>query len=184
MKVGHILPGVALVVSLLFPAVPASAQPASGGSVAAADAAEAAFPPAGQVNRYVIPNYSSQTGATSRSFAVVTIHNSGTASCNAGVQFQYAFGTTNVCSITLPIPAGQSRLFCTRPVDGPLTSCSVACPGSGLTFNIGHAYVSSGSTCRIAVDAQQYFTRDAADDLIESQSRLSIVKPTASNLGD
>ena len=61
---------------------------------------------------------------------------------------------------------------------------AVACPGAGLTFNIGHAYVSSGSTCRIAVDAQQYYTRDAGDDLIESQSRLTIVKPTASNLGD
>ena len=184
MKVGRIALSVAVVFALLSPAVPALAQPASGGSVGAEDAAEAAFPPAGQVTKYVIPNYSSQAGAASRSFAVVTIHNSGTASCNAGVQFQYAFGTTNVCSITLPIPAGQSRLFCTRPVDGPLTACSIACPGAGLTFNIGHAYVSSGSTCRIAVDAQQYYTRDAADDLIESQSKLTIVKPTASNLGD
>jgi hypothetical protein len=175
---------IALVFALVFPAVPASAQPASGGSVGAEIAAEAAAPPAGQVARYVIPNYSSQAGATSRSFAVVTIHNSGTTTCNAGVQFQFAFGTTNQCSITLPIPAGQSRLFCTRPVDGPLASCSISCPGAGLTFNVGHAFVSSVSTCRIAVDAQQYFTRDAADDLIESQSRLTIVKPTASNLGD
>jgi hypothetical protein len=183
MKVGRIALSLALVFAVLFPAVPALAQ-SSGGSVSPQDAAEAASPPAGQVNRYIIPNYTSQTFNPTRSFAVVTIHNAGTTTCNAGVQFQFAFGTTNVCSISLPIPAGQSRLFCTRPVNDPLAPCSISCPGGGLTFNTGHGFVSSGSTCRIAVDAQQYFTRDAADDFIESQSKLTLVKPTASNLGD
>ena len=181
------------VFALLLATVPSWAQPSSGeglpGEVLTPTSPTgpstlAASPPAGQVARYVIPTYVSQTAFATRSVAIVSIHNSGTTTCNTGVQFQFAFGTTNICSITQAIPAGQSRIFCSRPVSDPLPPCSVSCPGGGLTFNTGHAFVSSGSTCRIAVDAQQYYTRDAADDFIESQSRLSVVKVNASNLGD
>src|SRR5215469_3377625 len=80
------------------------------------------------------------------------------------------------------------RLFCSRPVADPLAPCSISCPAPGLTFNTGHAYVDSTYTiptcANIAVDAQEVFTRDPADSLIESMSRLSIVKLNQPSIGD
>ncbi len=184
--------GFAFALALLFVAGPVYAQPLSSAEDASADVdSQAAAPPAGQVARYVIPNYTSQATAPTRSVTVVTVHNNQpgavATSCNVGVQFQFAFGVANVCSITLAIPAGQSRLFCSRPVNDPLAPCSISCPGAGLIFNTGHAFVSStnnAACARIAVDAQQFFTRDAADDLVESQSKLSVVKIGLGNIGD
>lgn len=185
------LASVGLVLVLLCAVVPALAQSRSSGEEASVSVESLApSPPAGQIARYLIPNYTSQTTnptTGSRSFTVVTVHNQSTVTCNVGVQFQFAFGVTNVCSITLSIPAGQSRLFCSRPVNDPTAPCSVSCPGVGLTFNTGHAFVSSTNTlfCQfLGVDAQQYFTRDLNDNFIESQSKLSLVTINASNLGD
>jgi hypothetical protein len=145
-------------------------QPAGAKSVVAA--------PVGQVDRYRIPNYTSQTRLPgSRSFVVVTIENNSSVSCAAAVSFQFAFGTSDICVISLTIPSKQSRLFCSRPVNDPLAPCSISCPGSGLTFNTGHANVSSTNTldcAKISVDAQQFFTKDAADDNVESQSKLTV----------
>jgi len=145
-----------------------------------------ATPPPGQVNRYTIPNYTSQATAATRSFVGLTILNNSAVTCNAAVSFQYAFGTTNICVINFSIPAFQSAIYCSRAGHDPLTPCSVSCSPE-LTFNTGHAYVSSDnvSGCQnIAVDAQQYFTRDTADDLIESQSKLTVTKFNQPNKGD
>lgn len=146
------------------------------------------FPPPGEGTRYVVPYYTSETVlGGDRSVAVVNVYNQALVSCNVTVEFQYATGTTNVCSITLTIPSKTSRVFCSRPVGDPLAPCEISCPGSGLTFNTGHAYVDSTFTtacANIAVDAQEFFTRDPADSLIESMSRLSIVKLNQPSLGD
>jgi hypothetical protein len=143
----------------------------------------------GQEARYVLPYYTSQTfliGA--RSVTAVTVYNqSTTRACDVGVQFQLAFGTTNVCSISLSIPPTESRLFCSRPVSDPLFPCSESCPGAGLTFNTGHAFVSStsNSACaQIAVDAQLAFTSDPSDNPVEGITKLSIVKINEGNFGD
>lgn len=149
---------------------------------------QAPSPPAGQSARYVLPYYTSQTTTPpgARSTTVVNVYNQNAIACNVGVQFQFAFGTTNVCSITLSIPAKESRLFCSRPVNDPLAPCSVSC-SPALAFNTGHAFVSSttGTDCaKIAVDAQLAFTRDAADDLLEGITKLSIVTINAKNKGD
>ena len=147
------------------------------------------MPPAGQEARYVLPFYTSQTllpGA--RSVTLVSVYNQNTTTtCMAGVQFQLGFGTTNVCSISLSIPPTQSRRFCSRPVNDPLFPCTVSCPGAGLTFNTGHAFVSSTSNflcAEIAVDAQLAFTRDPADNLVEGITKLSIIGINQGNFGD
>jgi hypothetical protein len=144
--------------------------------------------PAGQVDRYKIPNYTSQTmfGAN-RSFVEVTIENNSGHSCDAAVGFQFAFGTTDICSINLTIPSKQSRIYCSRPVPDllGLASCTVSCPGSGLTFNTGHAHVSSSTSVGcddISVDAQQFFTT-GVDTLVASQSKLTVTK-LDKNIGD
>ena len=184
-----------LVSTILLATAPVHARPlssAEGDASVDVGAPAVATPPAGQIARYVLPNYTSQTlFSGARSVAVVSVHNNqppGVATtCNVSVQFQFAFGVADVCSITLAIPPGQSRLFCSRPVNDPLAACSISCPGAGLTFNTGHAYVSStnnAACARIAVDAQQYFTRDGTDDLVESQSKLSVVKINLGNIGD
>lgn len=149
----------------------------------------ASFPPPGEATRYVLPYYTSQTLLSGdRSVAVVKVYNQAKVSCNLTVEFQYATGITDVCSITLAIPGKECALFCSRPVADPLAPCSISCPAPGLTFNTGHAYVDSTYTiptcANIAVDAQEVFTRDPADSPIESMSRLSIVKPNQPSIGD
>ncbi len=149
---------------------------------AGAGAGVVATAPAGQVNRYVIPNYTSQSLAATRSIAAVTIMNNTGAPCNAAVAFQFASATTDTCVITLSIPARQSRIFCSRPIGDPVVPCQISC-NPPLTFNTGHAFVSStiGNRCaRISVDAQQYFLRDANDDFVKSQSRLTVTTLTGS----
>jgi hypothetical protein len=139
-----------------------------------------------QIQRYTIPNYTSQNRATTRSFVAVTILNNATTSCNASVSFQFAFGTTNVCLINQLILAKQSRIYCSRLVRDPVAPCSVSCSPE-LTFNTGHAYVSSDNTVacgNIDVDAQQYFTEGPADDHVDSQSKLTITKFNVPNNGD
>jgi len=135
----------------------------------------ALFPPPGEATRYVLPYYTSQTLLSGdRSVAVVNVYNQAKVSCNLTVEFQYATGITDVCSITLAIPGKESALFCSRPVADPLAPCSISCPAPGLTFNTGHAYVDSTYTiptcANIAVDAQEVFTRDPADSPIEAMN--------------
>lgn len=199
MRKATIAAGITLSGLLFFTCVEAQAQEAaerrqgtSAGERAPAVAAEAraAAPPSGQVARYVVPYYMSQnllTGA--RSTTMVDVYNQSSIACNVGVQFQFAFGTSNICGITLSIPPKQSRLFCSRPVNDPLFPCSVSCPGAGLTFNTGHAFVSStadpNSDCaRIAVHAQLAFTRDPADNQVEGTTRLTVVEINDGNKGD
>ena len=139
-----------------------------------------------EVQRYTIPNYTSQNRVTTRSFVAVTILNNATTSCNASVSFQFAFGTTNICVINQWIPAKQSRIYCSRLVKDPVTPCSVSCSPE-LTFNTGHAYVSSDNTAacgNIDVDAQQYFTEGSADDHVDSQSKLTVTRFNVPNNGD
>jgi len=147
-------------------------------------------PPAGQATRYVIPYYTSQTLLSgARSTTMVDVYNQSAITCDVSIQFQYAFGTTNTCSINLSIPPKQSRLFCSRSVNDPLFPCTISCPGAGLTFNTGHAFVSSTNDnnlecARIAIHAQLAFTRDAADDQVEGTTRLSVVEINQGNKGD
>ena len=89
----------------------------------------ALFPPPGEATRYVLPYYTSQTLLSGdRSVAVVKVYNQAKVSCNLTVEFQYATGITDVCSITLAIPGKESALFCSRPVADPLAPCSISCP--------------------------------------------------------
>jgi hypothetical protein len=139
-----------------------------------------------QVQRYTIPNYTSQDTATTRSFIGVTIINNATVACNAAVSFQYEYGATNICVISQLIPAKQSRIYCSRPVTDPITPCAASC-SPALGFNTGHAYVSSDNTTAcsdIAVDAQQYFTEGSPDDHVDSQSKLTVTKFNLPNNGD
>ena len=146
-------------------------------------AVEPAAPtPTGQSQLFVIPFYTSQNAmAGVRSTALVSVFNANTASCTVGIQFQYAGGATNVCSLSLVIPAKQSRQFCSRSVNDPLAPCDAVCSPE-LTFNTGHAFVSATKNSIIpgcslvAVDAQLMQTRDAADDYVESVSKLVVSK--------
>lgn len=160
---------------------------------ASAVATPQAPPPAGQRERYVGPFYTSQTALPgSRSVSVITVHNEAGITCNVGVQFQFVVGTTNICSLTQAIPAKQTRTFCTRSVNDPLVPCTMTCAPE-LTFNTGHFFVSStkpaptavSDPCKkINVDARLYFTRDAADDLLEGATRLTVVRSPQANIGD
>jgi hypothetical protein len=172
------------------PAAPGRPSSAGEGAPAPALKAMAPAPPTGQAARYVIPYYTSQTLLSgARSVTMVDVYNQSGVACDVGVQFQFAFGTTNICSITLSIPPKQSRLFCSRPVNDPLFPCTVSCPGTGLTFNTGHAFVSSTNDAnfdcaRIAIHPQLAFTRDAADDQVEATTQLTIVEINSGNRGD
>jgi hypothetical protein len=180
MLVGVVLLGILLATSGVIQAQPRTSS--------AKDARDDGTPK-GQEARYVLPYYTSQTLLLgSRSVTAVSVYNqSTTRACDAGVQFQLGFGTTNVCSISLSIPPGESRLFCSRPVADPLFPCSESCPGEGLTFNTGHAFVSSTSNfacAEIAVDAQLAFTSDLADNPADAITKLSIIKINQGNFGD
>jgi hypothetical protein len=78
-----------------------SAEPPSG---AGAGGGVVATAPAGQVNRYVIPYYTSQTSAATRSFTAMTIMNNTGGPCSAAVSFRFPGGPTDICVITLSIP--------------------------------------------------------------------------------
>ncbi len=142
--------------------------------------------PPGQVNRYILPNYMSETTSSTRSFAVITIMSLAPVSCDAAVSFQRGQGNTNTCVITGTLPSRTALTFCTRSVKTGVAFCNVSCPGAGLTFDVGHAYISSTNSAdcsRIAVDAQQYHTRDTADAFIESESKLTVTG-LSRNIGD
>ena len=139
------------------------------------------------------PFYTSQNLlAGSRSVTAINVQNQSTISCEVGVQFQKAYGVTNTCSVTLTIPAKQSRVFCSRVVNDPLMPCNASC-SPALTYDTGHFFVSStaplpGATdkCKsLLIDARLFYTRDIADDLVEGATRLTVVKsPGEANLGD
>jgi hypothetical protein len=133
--------------------------------------------PAGQVNRYVIVNYYSVAlELPSRGAAQVTIMNNNDGPCDASVAFQFETETTDICVISLTIPAKQSRSFCSRFLGDPVAACVISC-NPPLVFNAGHAYVRSTArpSCKnLSVDAQQYYTNDNRDETIVSQSRLTV----------
>lgn len=146
-------------------------------------------PPTGESARYVLPYFYSVAASTGeRSVTVLNIYNQAGVSCNVTVEFQYATGTTDVCSITSTILAKTSSIYCSRQVNDPVAPCFVVCPNGGLTFNEGHAFIDSTNTvaacANIAVDARVIHTRDLSDTLIDSSSRVSIVTINSKNKGD
>lgn len=149
----------------------------------------AATPPTGESARYVMPYYYSVAlSSGERSVTVLNVYNQAAVSCAVTVEFQYATGTTDLCSITSTIPAKTGWVYCSRPVNDPVAPCLVTCPNGGLTFNEGHAFIDSTSTvaacANIAIDARVIHTRDLADTLIDSSSRVSIVSINSKNKGD
>jgi hypothetical protein len=135
--------------------------------------------------RYVIPSYNSQnTLAGSRSVTTVTVYNQTTKPCIVGMEFQAGQGTTSVCSMSLTIPVGQGNIFCSRSVNDPIGPCTATCSPE-LTFNQGHAYVSSNAACsNIVVDAQVVYTSDVDDNIVVGIRPLKLVKYNKANLGD
>jgi hypothetical protein len=146
--------------------------------------------PSGQVNRYIIPNFSSVLSSNpTPTMTVVTVMNLSPVSCNAAVSFQQGGGTTNTCVINLAIPSRTARIFCSRNTNyvGVAGACVIGvCPGGGLTFNAGHAYVSSTNSTdcsRIGVDAREYVMRDGADNALQAESKLTVIG-LSRNAGD
>jgi len=181
--------GSMLCVIMLFGAVSVPAQgTSSGGDQFNQFKPEAtpSAPPAGHKVRYTLPYYMSQNSlAGSRSVTIINVMNQSAKDCNVGVQFQYGSGVTDICDITIDIPAGQSRILCSRPVNDPLADCQVYCPSGGLIFNSGHAFISSNSVCtKIAVDALMAFTSDVDDNVVTGITPLTIVKYNKVNVGD
>ncbi|PNG26300.1 hypothetical protein CR492_09285 [Methylocella silvestris] len=185
----------AAVLMLGAAAAPSRAASSDGGVQQSAPLADqagaqpAALPaPTGQAARYVIPFYTSQTVfSTARSVTVVGIFNNSNVACSVFVQFQFASQTSSICTITATVPARTSAQLCSRPVGDPLAPCNASCPGGGLTFNTGHAYVGSSTAppgCKtIAVDPRIYYTT-GSDSVILGSSQLSLVPVNAANKGD
>jgi hypothetical protein len=142
------------------------------------------------VNRYVVPWFYSTAFTGTRSFAGIAVRNNFSAACAVFVRFRQGKATpadSDACRLSQTIPTGQSRVFCSRNPGNTLTQCDAICPGQGLTANAGSIIIGSQNVAgceRLAVDAQQFFTRDTSDTLIESQNTLRIVKFGGSNAGD
>lgn len=147
---------------------------------------EAVFtPPKGHSGRYVLPYFQSVAFGLSRSTTVINVFNPTTNNCDVVIQWQDALGTTDVCSINYTIPAGQSTIFCSRPISGYLADCLSTCPDSGLVADAGHAYISANSNCaHIAVDAQLEFTSDASDEALIGITKLNVINYKQGNKGD
>lgn len=167
----------------------AQVQSSSAGPEQSAPSIFAATPPTGESARYVLPYFYSVAGSTGeRSVTVLNVYNQAGVSCDVTVEFQYATGTTDICSITSTIPAKTGWIYCSRPVNDPVAPCFVTCPNGGLTFNEGHAFIDSTNTvaacANIAIDARVIYTRDLSDTLVDSSSRVSIVTINGKNKGD
>lgn len=182
----NLLLGVVLSAILVLAAGPVLAQATSVGEDKGieAQAAAAPAPPAGHNFRYVLPHYNSQNSAAgSRSVTILSVYNQTTKDCEVGVQFQH-LTDTNSCTMSATVPAGTSRVFCSRFVNDPIVPCIVTCSPE-LTFDSGHASVSSNKACvNIAVDAQVVYTSDGDDNLVTAIRPLTLVKPNKANLGD
>ena len=141
-------------------------------------------PPAGHTVRYVVPYFKSII-STPRTATMIRVYNHGNKDCEVGVQFRKGGASTDECSITYTIGAQNSRGFCSRPVGDATFTCSVSCPDTGLTFDTGHAYVSSPGGCtNLAVDGQMVYTTDAADSVVSGMSSLRVVKYGSASKGD
>jgi hypothetical protein len=183
--------GASFVPGLVTSAEAAGATAPSGRSDRPANPGMRAVPsttPAGQMRRYVIPFYTSQTVfPAGRSVTVVSVYNTAGMSCNVSVQFQYVNGQTDICALDISIPSHTSALFCSRPVGDPLAPCTTSCPSGGLTFNTGHAFVASSTSpanCKyIVVDPRIYYTT-GDDATLLSSSRLTLAKPGSATIGD
>jgi hypothetical protein len=172
---------------IIFGAFTAAAQ-TGGRAMSDSVPAGGPTPPAGEAIRYVLPYYYSVAeSAGERSVALINVFNQGTTPCDVTVEFQKAYGTTDTCTITATIQSKMGAIFCSRRVNDPIADCVSMCPGTGLIYDTGHAFIDSTATAtcaNIAVDAQQIFLRDTADTQVDSMSRLSIVKYNLKNNGD
>ena len=143
-----------------------------------------AAPPVGETYRYAIPHFVSSTGgASTSSFAAVSIRNASKVTCTASVTFQYASGAANVCVMTQSIPANESRVFCTRNGDLGFIGCQATCSPE-LTFQEGHALVSSttGGACgAIQIDAQEFYVNAVSPAILLGASQLSVTNLKKSN---
>ena len=144
--------------------------------------------PAGHVNRYLIPNFYSVISGAARSFTGITVYNNSSSTCGAAVRFQKGQTTTDSCVVVSSIPPKQGRRFCSRPAGSfGLFTCEASCAGAGLTFDGGHAFVTSTNTtacANLAIDAEVIYTLNTADDLIGGITRLSVNKVGRATIGD
>jgi hypothetical protein len=144
--------------------------------------------PSGQVNRYVIPNFYSLILGAARSFTGITVYNNSNSTCSAAVRFQPNKDRTDVCVVTSSIPPKVGHHFCSRqPGSFGLFFCETSCPGAGLTFTTGHAFITSTNTsacANLAVDAEVIYTQNTADDVIGGITRLSVNKIGKATIGD
>jgi hypothetical protein len=150
----------------------------------------------GHIARYQIPKYQSVTGPsnTSRTFAVVAVRNgnpAGGPTCGIGVTFRYA-DSHDVCTVSLNVPPKDTGFFCTRSASPYSFPCAIQ-PGiiavcsPILTSHTGNAIVTSENKAgceTIQVDAQQYFTRDANDALVDSMTSIRVIKAGTASEGD
>src|SRR5215217_1932920 len=137
-------------------------QPGPGASLEAPLA-----PPPGQINRYSIPAFFSLVTTNPQSFASIRIKNNAVVACNVGARFQQGKTNTDVCVLSITIPARQSGRLCSRlPGNTNLEVCDAACSGATLPA-AGHIFVTSDNNANcanIGVDAQQFYTTDATDN--------------------
>ncbi|WP_395697763.1 hypothetical protein [Methylocella sp.] len=140
-------------------------------------------PPSGQVGRYLIPFFTSDTQfASGRTVTVVSVFNTSNVVCKAYVEFQYGALKSSACTITTSIAAKTSARLCSRLVSDPISPCNAVCPNGGLTFTTGHAYVGSGP-CKIAVDPRVFYS-SGDDTTLSGSARLSLVPINAGSAGD
>jgi hypothetical protein len=152
---------------------------------AGVDMRGAPTPPAGHTVRYVLPYFRSRTVSLPRIASMIRVYNHSKKECEIGVQFRKGLTSSDVCSITLAVGSQMSGSFCSRPItDDTLFNCSVSCPDPGLTFDVGHVYVSSPAGCtNLAVDGQIIYS-DAADTTVSGTSSLRVVKYGSPSKGD
>ena len=142
-------------------------------------------PPAGHTFRYVLPYFRSRTGSLPRIASMIRVYNQSNKGCVIGVQFRKGGTGTDVCSITYPLESQLSESFCSRPIaDNTLFYCGVSCPAPGLTWDVGHVYVSSSAGCtNLAVEGQIIYS-DAADTAVSGMSSLRVAKYGSPSKGD
>ena len=166
-----------------------SAGPVQSSPSAAAELASTPLAPTGQVDRFLIPFFTSQNVFTNgRVTTVVAIFNNSSVTCSVFARFQFASTTSDICSITVSVLPHTSVQLCSRPVSDPIAPCNASCPGGGLTFNTGHIFVGSSKSpgaCKlIAVDPRAYYTNSGSDSVLTGSSALTLVPVNGGNKGD
>lgn len=134
-----------------------------------------------------------------RSATAVTVVNQSFKSCPVQVQwFPGGIGGTTdpVCTAMAMVDAGTAHQFCTRPLNGLITTCNAdaTCSGPEAITGVfqGAAVVSSGvksssdefDCSLIGVEARVYYTTGANDGAISAISNSKVVFFGEGNLGD